>query len=343
MRHKPLIIAELSANHNQSLEIAKDSIRAIKACGADGVKLQTYTPECLTLKSNAKPFMINSGTLWDNRSLYSLYEEAQTPWEWHKELFALAKELGLLIFSSPFSPKGVAFLESLHCPMYKVASFEVMHYELIESIAKTKKPIIISTGVATHKEIKTALDICHKHGCEDITLLHCVSEYPAPIESANLAHMPELGRIYKKYKVKYGLSDHTLGTLCPIIATSLGASMIEKHFILDKNIGGVDSAFSMDKDEFALLVQQVHKSALALGDKRPHIAKATKQKRRTFARSIWISRDIDKGECFSTENIRVLRPSGGAHPKYFKQILGKRAKKALKAAQPLQLGYVKSL
>ncbi len=338
---KPLIIAELSANHNQSLQLAKDSIYAIKECGADGVKLQTYTPECLTLKSNAEAFCIRGGTLWDNRSLYELYEEAQTPWEWHEELFFLARELVLLIFSSPFSSKGVAFLESLQCPMYKVASFEIMHYELIEAIAKTKKPIIFSTGVATHKEIKTALKICHKHDCKDITLLHCISEYPAPLESANLASMPALAKIYKKYHIKYGLSDHSLGALCPIVATSLGASMIEKHFILDKSLGGVDSAFSMDKESFSAMVRQVRDTALALGEKQSHIPAHTLQKRRQFARSIWVSKDIAKGEALSNDNIAILRPNGGAHPKYLPKILNKRAKRALKAAQPLQLSDIK--
>lgn len=333
--HTPLIIAELSANHNQSLEIAKDSIRAIAQCGADGVKLQTYTPECLTLQSNEPHFCISGGTLWDKRNLYELYKEAQTPWEWHKELFSLAQELGLLIFSSPFSPKGVAFLESLQCPIYKVASFEVMHYELIEAIAKTKKPIIISTGVATHKELKTALEICHKHGCKDITLLYCISEYPAPLESANLRAMPQLGKTYKKYGIKYGLSDHTLGALCPIIATSLGASMIEKHFILDSHLGGVDSAFSMNKEEFKLMVEQVRNSALALGQKNPQIPADTLKKRRQFARSIWVSADIQKGEKFTHKNLCVLRPNGGAHPRHLSKILGKRAKSDFKAGQPL--------
>lgn len=331
--HSPLIIAELSANHRQSLQIAKDSIYAIKECGACGVKLQTYTPECLTLQSHKPYFRIQGGTLWDNTYLYDLYKEAQTPWEWHEELFSLARSLGLLIFSSPFSPKGVAFLESLQCPMYKVASFEVRHYELIESIAKTKKPIIISTGVATHKEIKHALDICHKHGARDITLLHCISQYPAPIERANLLAMPQLAKTYKKYRIQYGLSDHTLGSLCPIVATSLGASMIEKHFILDSSLGGADSAFSMNKDDFKLMVAQVKEAALALGEVKPTIKE--KKSGENFARSIWALKDIAKGEKFSPDNIQVLRPNGGLHPKYLPKILGKRAKRAIEAGEPL--------
>ena len=192
-----------------------------------------------------------------------------------------------------------------------------MHYELIEAIAKTKKPIIISTGVATRKELKTTLEICHKYGCKDITLLHCISEYPAPLESANLLAMPELAKTYKKYHIKYGLSDHTLGALCPSIATSLGASMIEKHFILDSSLGGVDSAFSMDKKAFKEMVEQVRNTSQALGEKKPKISTATIKKRRQFARSIWVSADIKKGEKFTHKNLCVLRPSGGANQRFF--------------------------
>lgn len=333
----PLIIAELSANHQQDLQIAKDSITAIAKSGADGVKLQTYTPSCLTLDSKNPHFAISGGTLWDNTYLYDLYNQAQTPWEWHKELFALARSLGLIVFSSPFSVNGVEFLESLQCPMYKVASFEIMHYELIAAIAKTKKPIIFSTGIATDKEIESALTLCHKYGSKDITLLHCISEYPAPLDSANIKAMLGLKQRFKKYNIKIGLSDHTLGSLCPIIATSLGASMIEKHFILDKSLGGVDSAFSMDKDEFHAMVEQVRSTALALGKKNPQVPKSTLKKRRMFARSIWVTKDIAKGERFTKENIAILRPNGGMHPRYFSQILHSKAKRDYKAASPLKL------
>ena len=334
---KPLIIAELSANHNQSLEIAKDTIRAIARSGADGVKLQTYTPECLTLQSSKPYFQIKDAKLWAGRNLYDLYNEAQTPWEWHEELFSLAKSLGLLAFSSPFSPRGVAFLESLECPIYKVASFEIAHYELLEAIAKTKKPIIISTGIATPKEIKRALKLCHKHGAYDITLLHCVSEYPASLESANLLTLPVLAQTYKKYGVKVGLSDHSLGSLCPTLSVSLGAVMIEKHFILDKSLGGVDSAFSLDEGEFASMVQSVRDASKALGQRDFTPSKAVMKKRRAFGRSIFTSRDIKKGERLSPDNLAVVRPSHGAHPKHYKDILGKRAKRDLTAHEPLSL------
>ena len=219
--------------------------------------------------------------------------------------------------------------------MYKVASFEIMHYELIAAIAKTKKPIIFSTGIATHKEIESALALCHKYGSKDITLLHCVSEYPAPLESANIKAMLGLKQRYKKYNIKVGLSDHTLGSLCPIIATSLGACMIEKHFILDKSLGGVDSAFSMDKDEFGAMARQVRNTALALGKKQPSIDKNRLKKRRIFARSIWVTKDIAKGERFTKENIAILRPNGGMHPRYFSQILNTKAERDYKAATPL--------
>lgn len=337
MRKSPLIIAELSANHNQSLQVALDSIKAAAECGADGIKLQTYTPECLTLESSNKYFQISGGTLWDNMNLYELYKLAQTPWEWHKELFSFAKSLGLIAFSTPFSIKGVEFLESLDCPMYKVASFEIMHYELIEAIAKTKKPMILSTGIATHSEIKRALKIITKCGCKDITLLKCVSEYPAKLSESNLLAMPELAKRYKKYKIKVGLSDHTLGSLCPIIATSLNASMIEKHFILDKSLGGVDSKFSLDKDEFAEMVQAVRNAKLALGEKNAKIDKQKLQKQRKFSRSIFVSKDIAKGEVLSSENLAVVRPNDGLHPKYYKKILGKKAAKNLAANTPLRL------
>lgn len=330
----PLIVAELSANHAQSLKVAKDSIKAIAKAGANALKLQTYTPKCLTLDSTSKPFIIKGGTLWDNMALYDLYAKAQTPWEWHKELFDLAQNLGLIAFSSPFSTKAVDFLESINCPMYKIASFEVMHYELIEAVARTKKPIILSTGVATHKEITRALEICKAFGVKDITLLHCVSEYPAKITDSNLLAMPRLAKTYKRYNVKFGLSDHTLSSLCPIIATSLGASMIEKHFILDKSLGGADAAFSMDFVAFSEMVESIKQTTLALGSKKPHIAKATKLKRRAFARSIWVKSDIKKGEVLSTKNIAILRPNGGANPKHFKALLGTKAKRNYKRAEP---------
>lgn len=326
------IVAELSANHQQNLDIAKQSLRAIKECGADGVKLQTYTPECLTLNCNNEFFKIQSGTLWDKKTLFELYQEAYMPWEWHVELFNLAKDLDLKIFSSPFSLSALELLEKLDCPMYKIASFEITDINLIYEVAKTKKPIIISTGIGTHEEILDALEVCKKAENNDITLLKCTSSYPAEIKDANLASMVELGR---KYNVKYGLSDHTLGNICPIIATALGAVMIEKHFILDKALGGVDSAFSMDKEEFKDMVKQVRTASVALGEKNPIINQEKFQKQRKFARSLFISKNIKKDEAFTLENLASIRPNDGIAPKYLNQVLGKRAKKDLYFGTPL--------
>ncbi|WP_257874539.1 pseudaminic acid synthase [Helicobacter sp. 11S03491-1] len=333
--HRPMIIAELSANHNQNLEIAKESILAIKECGADGVKLQTYTPKCLTLNSQNKDFQINSGTPWDGKTLYELYEEAYMPWQWHEELFRLARDIGIEIFSSPFSLEALDLLESLDCPMYKIASFEITDIDLIYHVAKTKKPIILSTGIAGDDEIKDALLACKEAQNNDITLLKCTSSYPAPIQEANLLSMPELG---KKYGVKYGLSDHTKGYLSPIIATSLGAVMIEKHFILDKSFNTPDSAFSMDKKEFQEMVEKVRQCTLALGEKNPQPDMIKLHNQRKFARSLFVCENIKKGQPLTYQNIRSLRPNNGIAPKYLKKILGKKALKDLPFGKPLEFG-----
>lgn len=338
----PLIVAELSANHGGSLAVAKDSLRAIAKSGADAVKLQTYTPDCLTLDCDNEYFRIK-GTLWDNMNLYELYKQAQTPFSWHKELFALGRELGLVVFSSPFSAKGVEFLESLGCPMYKIASFEVLDLELIECVAKCGKPVILSAGIASDDELGEAVEICKSNGVRDITLLLCTSSYPASLESLELHKMPLLG---KKFGVKFGLSDHTIGTLAPTLATALGASMIEKHFILDSAIKSADSAFSLDSNGFSELVEQVRHAKIALGNA-PYkdnainnvstAPKSNTQKRgREFARSIWVAKDIKKGEVFSRENIKVLRPNGEIHPREYKHILGKKAAKDLVFGTPLR-------
>lgn len=324
----PFIVAELSANHCGSLEIAKDSIRAIAKSGANAVKLQTYTPECLTLNATNEHFRIKQG-LWKDRYLYELYEEAQTPWEWHEELFALGRELGLVVFSAPFSKKGVDFLESLQCPMYKIASFEVLDLELVEYVARLKKPMILSSGIADDREMYEAIMVCKKCGVRDITLLLCTSAYPAPLDSVHLASMPLFAQ---KYGVKFGLSDHTLGTLCASMATTLGASVIEKHFILDKSLQSADSAFSLDAREFGALVEEIHNVYEMMGDAD---FMPTYKQGREFARSIWVARDIDVGEEFTRENIKVLRPSGGMHPRIYQSLLGRKAARKLQFGQPL--------
>lgn len=337
----PLIVAELSANHGGSLEVAKDSLRAIAKSGAGAVKLQTYTPDCLTLNCDNEYFRIK-GTLWDTMNLYELYKQAQTPFSWHKELFALGAELGLVVFSSPFSPKGVEFLESLGCPMYKIASFEVLDLELIECVAKCGKPVILSSGIATDDELGEAVEICRANGVNDITLLLCTSSYPASLESLELHKMPLLG---KKFGTKFGLSDHTLGTVAPTLATALGASMIEKHFILDSSIKSADSAFSLDSKGFSELVEQVRQTKVALGahnyaNKDKSTQNSASKKGREFARSIWVAKDIKKGQKFDRHNIKVLRPYGELHPKQYSAILGKRASEDLKFGTPLSQKHI---
>ncbi len=252
------IIAELSANHNGSLQIALDSIKAAKEIGANAIKLQTYRADTITLNSRKDDFMIKGGTLWDGKSLYELYEEAFTPWEWHEKLFAYARSLGIDIFSSPFDKGAVDFLEKLNPSAYKIASFEITDYELVRYTASKKRPMIISTGIATKEEIYDVVKICKEEGNGDIILLKCTSAYPAPYEDANLNTIIDLK---KEFKVLSGFSDHTLGSTASIVAVSLGAVLIEKHFILDKSIGGADCEFSMDKEEFAQMIKRDKKNA----------------------------------------------------------------------------------
>lgn len=325
----PLIVAELSANHNQDLNLALESIKVAKEIGADAVKIQTYTPSCLTLDSNNEGFKI-SGGLWDGENLYSLYSKAYTPFEWHKDLFAYAKEIGITLFSTPFSFEGLELLENLSCPMYKIASFELTYLGLIKEVALTHKPIILSSGMATDEEILEAIEVCRSVGNNDITLLKCTSSYPTPLQDA---HLKAMSGFERKWGVKVGLSDHTQGFLAPVIATSLGASMIEKHFIIDKALGGVDSAFSLDRDEFALMIKYVRDTALTLGDE--NYQNKIDDKKREFSRSIFVSKEIKKGEIFTEENLTIKRPNLGLHPRFYKEILGKRATKDLAFATPL--------
>lgn len=322
---RTFIIAELSANHGHSLETAKETIRAAKRAGADAIKLQTYTADTLTLNCDKEDFIVKGGTLWDNKTFYELYQEAYTPWEWHKELFDIAKEEGLLCFSTPFDKNAVDFLEQFDPPAYKVASFEITDYELVRYIASKKKPIIISTGIATFQEIEDVVAICKKEGNNDIVLLQCTSSYPAPLESANLLTMPDLR---ERFGVIAGFSDHTLGITAPIAAVALGAKVIEKHFILDKAIGGADAAFSLDTKAFTEMVQAVRDAEKLLGKPTYHTDVKT-IKGRQFSRSLYIAKDIAKSEVFNEENIRSIRPGYGLHPRYLKDVLGKCAKENL--------------
>lgn len=325
------IIAELSANHNQQFDLAIDSIRAIKECGADAVKLQTYTADTLTIDSNKPHFKIQQGTIWDGTTLYDLYKQAFTPWEWQPKLKQFAEDLGLICFSSPFDKSAVDFLEKIDVPAYKIASFEIVDIPLIEYAASKGKPIIISTGIATEQEIKDAIDACIRVGNNQIALLKCTSEYPAPIEDTNLATIPALA---KKFSTVVGLSDHSMGTTVPVAAAAIGASIIEKHFILDRKIGGPDSSFSMEPDEFKKMVHEIRQVKLALGEVSFTLSDKI-IKSRTFARSLFVVKDIFEGEIFTEENIRSIRPSHGIAPKYFYEILGKKATKDIERGTPL--------
>ena len=330
------IIAELSANHNGSISVAKDTIKAAKRAGADCIKLQTYTADTITLDSNKEDFVIK-GTIWEGKKLHELYQEAFTPWEWHQELFKVAEEEGLICFSSPFDKSAVDFLEELNVPAYKIASFEITDIPLIEYTASKGKPIIISTGIATLEDIELAVETCRKAGNNDIALLKCTSSYPAPIEEANLVMIKELAN---RFGVVSGLSDHTLGSTAPVVATCMGAKIIEKHFILDKSIGGPDASFSLDETEFTEMVKAVRVAESAIGEVSYDLTEKQKAGK-AFSRSLYIVEDIKAGEVITKDNVRSIRPGFGLHPKYLKEILGKKCIKDLSKGERLDLIFFK--
>jgi len=330
------IIAELSANHNGSLDVALDTVRAAKEVGANAIKLQTYRADTITLDCDKEDFIIKGGTLWDGKKLFELYEEAHTPWEWHKEIFDLAKELDILCFSSPFDKSAVDFLEQFNPPAYKVASFEITDYELVKYMASKNRPMIISTGIATVDEIQDVVNICRSVGNENITLLKCTSAYPAPLEEANLNMIPSLANTFD---VISGFSDHTIGSTAPIAAVTLGAKVIEKHFILDKSIGGADADFSMEKEDFAKMVEQIRAVEKLLG-KVDYSLTDKKKSSRQFSRSLYASKDIKKGDILSGENIKSVRPGFGLHPKYLDKILNTKAKNDYEFGTPIKLDEV---
>ena len=332
---RTFIIAEMSANHGHDIEIAKETIRAAKRVGADAIKLQTYTADTITIDCN-KPDFIIKGTIWKEKKLYDLYKEAYTPWEWHAELFETARQEGLICFSSPFDKTAIDLLEDLNTPAYKIASFEITDIPLIEYAASKGKPMIMSTGIAEDTDIQLAVDTCRKFGNNDIILLKTSSQYPAKIEDANMLMIPDLE---KRFKVYSGLSDHTTGELIPIIATSLGAKVIEKHFILDKKIGGPDASFSLDEKEFKTMVDAVRDVEKALGTVDYSLSEKAK-KSRVFSRSLYVIKDIKKGELFTEENVRSIRPGYGLHPKYYNEILGKKAYKDIERGTPLNLAFI---
>ena len=329
---KTFIVAELSANHGHKLDIALESVRAAKKAGADAVKIQTYTADTITLNCDADDFKVK-GTLWDGRTLYNLYQEAFTPWEWHKAIFDEAKKCGLICFSTPFDKTAVDFLEDLGNPIMKIASFEITDIPLIEYAAKKGKPMVISTGIAMPEDIELAVKTCKDAGNNDITLLKCTSSYPAPIEDANLKTMADMK---ERYGVKVGLSDHTMGYDVAVAAVALGATLVEKHFILDRSIGGPDAAFSMEIGEFAAMVKSIRNVEKAIGEV-VYPTDPAKIKGREFCRSLYVSEDIKAGDVITEKNVRSVRPGFGLHPKYLPEILGKVAARDLKKGERLSL------
>jgi pseudaminic acid synthase len=331
-KSKVFIIAELSANHNGSIDVALETIKAAKRAGADCIKLQTYTADTITLNSDKEDFIIK-GTIWDGQNLHKLYQEAYTPWEWHKQLFDAAKAEGLICFSSPFDASAVDLLESLNAPAYKIASLEITDIPLIELVASKGKPIIISTGIATNEDIELALEACKRMGNYNIALLKCTTAYPAPIEEANMLMIKDLAN---RYGVISGLSDHTLGSTVPIVATAMGAKIIEKHFILDKSVGGPDASFSMDEVGFTAMVKAVREAEMAIG-KVDYTLTEKQKKGRDFSRSLYVAEDIKEGELITQKNVRSVRPGFGLHPKYLPEVLGKKATSDLEKGDRFEL------
>jgi pseudaminic acid synthase len=337
-RTKPFIIAEMSGNHNQSIDRAKEIIRAASESGVDAIKFQTYTADTITLNHASVDFEINDEkSLWKGKKLHDLYKLAYTPWEWHKELFEYAQNLGLLAFSSPFDETAVDFLEELNVPLYKIASFENNHHPLLIKIAKTGKPVIMSTGLSSILDIQESVNILKQNGCKSITLLKCTSTYPAPPENTNLKTIPLLKEVFTECNI--GLSDHTMGLGVSIASVALGASVIEKHFTLKRSDGGVDSTFSMEPAEMSMLVEESNKAWLALGDIQINIQES-EVKSLIFKRSIYVAKDIRKGEVFNEENIRVVRPGNGLHPRYYLSLIGMKSSTELRKGTPFSLNFL---
>ena len=330
------IIAELSANHNGSKATAIETVKAAKRAGANCIKLQTFTADTITLDSKKEDFRINQGTLWDGQYLHDLYKTTHLPWEWHEEIMQVAKQEGLICFSSPFDPTSVEFLETLNVPAYKIASFEITDIPLIELVASKGKPVIISTGIAGQEDIELALAACKRMGNYDVVLLKCTSSYPAPIEEANMCMVKDLAT---RYNVISGLSDHTMGSTVPVVATAMGAKIIEKHFILDRSIGGADASFSMNEEEFKAMVKAVREAESAIGVI-DYTLTEKQRKGKDFSRSLYVVEDIKKGEFITEQNVRSARPGFGMHPKFYKDILGKKAIKDLEKGDPMHFNVI---
>ena len=325
------VVAELSANHNHNFDQAVRIIQASKQAGADAVKLQTYTPDTMTIASEREEFRISGGTIWDGRNLHDLYAEAFTPWEWQPRLKEVAEDLGMDLFSSAFDLTAVDFLEEMGVPAHKVASFELVDIPLIQRMARTGKPLIMSTGMATVEEIEEALCRAREAGATQIALLKCTSAYPAPVEEMNLLTIPEMTR---RFAVPVGLSDHTMGIAAPVAAVALGACIIEKHLTLSRSIPGPDSAFSLEPQEFKAMVDAVRTAEKALG--RVHFGLSRKEEAsRAHRRSLFVVQDVKRGETFTAANVRSIRPGNGLHPRHLEEVLGKRAARDTERGTPL--------
>lgn len=333
----PFVIAELSGNHNQSLESAMAMIKAAAKAGVQAIKLQTYTADTMTIECGSEDFQILEGdSLWQGQTLHQLYQKAYTPWDWHKQLFDYANTLGIVAFSSPFDESAVDFLETLNVPCYKIASFENNDLPLIKKVAQTKKPVIMSTGMASEQEIEEAVACLRKHGCTELVLLKCTSAYPAKISEANLATITDLS---KKFKCLVGVSDHTLGLTVPLTAVALGASVIEKHLVLSREDGGIDADFSLEPEEFSKLVNLTNEVSLAKG-KVLYGGSESEQASKKYRRSIYVAQDIKAGQKFTKENIRVIRPGLGLAPKYYEQLIGSRVISDIDKGTPLSAEHV---
>lgn len=334
-KNKVFIIAELSANHNNDYNLAVRTIEAMAEAGADAVKFQTYTPDSLTLNVDNEYFGPRPEGLWKGMTLYEIYQKGMMPYEWQPKLKKIANDLGLVCFSTPFDFEGVDFMESMDMPIYKIASLEITDVNLIRYAAEKHKPMIISTGVAKEEDIQLAIDTCREVGNDDITLLKCTTEYPAPLDRANLLTIPDMK---KRFGVKVGVSDHTMSNIVPITAVALGAKVVEKHFILDRSLGGLDSGFSLNKDEFAQMVKEIRMTEEAMGS----VSYELVGRGSTGRRSLFACRDIKKGEELSKANVKSVRPAAGLHPKYLNEIIGKRAAIEIKEGTPLSTNLIVS-
>lgn len=330
------VVAEMSANHGGSIEKALQTVRAIKSSGADAIKIQTYTADTLTLNCDSPDFVVGANSLWKGKRLYDLYKQAYTPWKWHEQIFNEAKRIGLTCFSSPFDKTAVDLLESLGNPIYKIASPEITDIPLIEYAASKGKPMVISTGIATIEDINLAISACRKVGNDNITLLKCTTAYPAPIEDVNLATINDMR---KRFNVNIGISDHTLGDVVAIGAAALGVTMIEKHFIVDREWGGPDSAFSMNAEEFSKMINAIRQIEKATGQVF-YPTDETPVRGRRYARSLYIAKDIHAGEILTAENLRSVRPSFGLHPKFLPKLLGKKVICDLAMGTAMKLDYI---